>query len=219
MTRPGWLLDDFSVTLHTVASTVLVVSNNLTQAGFTLTGTNSVITGDGLVFRTNAPPDQYVITWQPVPYYVTPPAQTNTLGNSTNDLVFTGTYTFPDANHNGISDLWEQQYRGAVTPGYTGQQDGDGDGASDLAEWLAGTDPGSAASVLKLSLPQVQPNGTVRFNWPTVTGRSYRLEVSTDLHTWMGVTTATRADGTPLEATLPALDPLLPYFFRVIVTP
>ncbi len=219
VTRPGWMLDDFSVTLHTVASTVLVVSNNLAQAGFTLTGTNSVITGDGLVFRTNAPPDEYVITWQPVPYYVTPLAQTNTLGNSTNDLVFTGTYTFPDANHNGISDLWEQQYLGAVTPGYTGQEDGDGDGASDLAEWLAGTDPSSAASVLKLSLPQVQPNGTVRFTWPTVTGRSYRLYVSTDLNSWVGVTTATRADGGPLDATLPALDPLLPYFFRVIVTP
>jgi hypothetical protein len=220
VTRPGWMLDDFSVTLHTVASTVLVVSNNLAEAAFTLTGpTNSVITGGGLIFRTNAPAGEYVITWQPVPYYVTPPAQTNTLGSSTNDLVFTGLYTFPDANHNGISDLWEQQFLGAANPGYTGLGDSDGDGASDLAEWLAGTDPGNAASVLKLSLPEVLPNGTVHFTWPTVAGRSYRLEVSTNLTAWQPVTAPARSDGTPMEATLPALDPLLPYFFRVTVTP
>ena len=220
VTRPGWMLDDFTVTLHTVASTVLVVSNNLAQATFTLAGpTNSVINGAGPVFRTNAPSGQYVATWQPVPYYVTPLAQTNTLGDSTNDLVFTGIYTFPDANHNGISDLWEQQFLGAVTPGYTGQSDRDGDGASDFSEWLAGTDPGSAASVLRLSPPAVQPNGTVLFVWPTVVGHSYRLEVSTDLDSWVGVTTATRAEGGPMTATLPALDPLLPYFFRVIVAP
>ena len=220
VTRQGWLLDDFSVTLHTVASTVLVVSNNLAEASFTLAGpTNSVIAGGGLVFRTNAPAGPYVITWQPVPYYVTPPAQTNTLGDSTNDLVFTGVYTFPDANHNGISDLWEQQFFGGVNAGYTGLGDTDGDGASDFAEWLAGTDPGSAASVLKLSLPEVLPNGTVHFTWPTVAGRSYRLEVSTNLTSWQPVTDPTQSDGTPLEATLPALDPLLPYFFRVTVSP
>ena len=73
--------------------------------------------------------------------------------------------------------------------------------------------------MLRLSLPQMQANGTVRFDWPTVVGRSYRLETSIDLRAWQAVSEATRATGDPLSATLPALDPQLPYFFRVVVTP
>ena len=218
--RLGWLLDDLSVTLNTVASSEVVVTNNLAQAAFTLTGpTNLVVSGSGLAFRTNLPPGEYRITWQPVPFYATPAPQTNVLGSSTNQLVFIGAYTFADVNGNGISDAWEQQFFGTAAAGYTGLGDSDGDGASDFGEWRAGTDPKDTASRLRVSFPETQPNGTVRFQWPTTAGRLYALETSNDLAAWVRVSDLTRATGGPLTVTLPALDPRLPYFFRVVVTP
>lgn len=54
-------------------------------------------------------------------------------------------------------------------------QDLDGDGLTNLEEFLMGTDPRDLRSALR---PQVQGlgNGKVRFSWPTVVGRSYRLQ-------------------------------------------
>jgi hypothetical protein len=217
--RLGWLLDDFNVQLNTVASTSLVVSNNLAQASFILHGpTNLVVNGAGLVFRTNVPSGTYSIEWKPVPYFITPAPMTNTLGASTNALVFTGTYTFPDKNGNGISDLWETAFFGSVNPLYTGRGDTDGDGVSDLAEFIAGTSPKDSSSVFRLKDPQTLPNGTVRLEWNTVPGRSYRLEVSTNFKLWQPVTDNLTGTGSAQSTTLPALDPHLPYFFRVWVS-
>lgn len=218
--RIGWFLDDISISLNTVASSEVVVGSNLSQAAFTLTGpANLVVPGAGALFRTNLPAGSYSITWQPVEFYQTPAPQGGTLGESTNQLVFIGTYTFTDENENAISDAWEEEFVGGVLAGYDGSADRDSDGASDFDEWRAGTDPTQAASRLRLSDPQVQVNGTVRFAWPTAPGRVYALQVSNDLLNWTRVSDLIRADGTALSATLPALDPRLPYFFRVVVTP
>jgi hypothetical protein len=218
--RLGWLLDDFSVELNTVASTSIVVTNNLAQASFTIHGpTNRLVTGSGMSFRTNLPAGTYSIEWNAVPFYIAPSPQTNQLGTNVNDLVFTGTYTFPDINRNGISDLWEKQYFGSVNPLYTGRGDSDHDGVSDLEEFLAGTNPTDAASVFRLQNPETLPNGTVRLTWNTVANHAYQVEVSTNLGTWQSVTDPLIATGTSQSTTLPALDPHLPYFFRVRVSP
>ena len=218
--RLGWLLDDFSVQMNTVASSSLVVSNNLAQASFTIHGpTNLVVAGSGLKLQTNVPAGTYSIAWNPVPYYVTPAPQTNVLGTNVNALVFTGTYTFPDTNGNGISDLWEKAFFGSVNPLYTGRADTDGDGMSDQSEFLAGTNPTDPKSVFQLHPPETLANGTVRLSWDTVPGRAYRLEVSTDFKTWQAVTDLAPATTATLSTTLPALDPHLPYFFRVLVSP
>ena len=160
-----------------------------------------------------------MVAWKPVPFYTTPATRTNVLGDPTHALTFTGTYTFADVNKNGISDAWEQQFFGTVNAGYTGLGDSDGDGASDIEEWRAGTSPKDGASRLRVSLPETLSNGTVRFTWDTSAGRLYALETSNDLLAWFRVSDLTRAIGGPLSATLPALDPRLPYFFRVVVTP
>ena len=215
--RLGWLLDDIAIEMNSVPESALSVSNNLVQASFVLTGPTTV-TGEGMTLRTNVPPGEYVITWQPVPHYTTPAPQTNVLAVGT-PLTFTGRYTFSDANSNLISDAWETQHFGTVTPGYTGQADTDGDGVSDAVEWQTGTNPVEATSRLVLEEPSQMLDGRLRFEWNTATGREYAFETSNDLETWLPAATPVRATGTPLSVTLPALDPRLPFFFRVLVTP
>lgn len=215
--RLGWLLDDIAIEMNSVPESALSVSNNLMQASFVLTGP-ATVTGEGMTLRTNVPPGEYVITWQPVPHYTTPAPQTNVLSIGT-PLTFTGRYTFADANANAISDAWETQHFGTVTPGYTGQADADGDGVSDAVEWQTGTNPVEATSRLVLEEPTQLLDGRLRFEWNTATGREYAFETSNDLETWLPAAARVRATGAPLSVTLPALDPRLPFFFRVLVTP
>jgi hypothetical protein len=218
--RLGWLLDDIGIELNTVASSGVLVTNNLAQAAFTLTGPDGLtITGAGQSFRTNLPAGQYRVAWQNVPYYSTPSARTNTLGGATNVLVFTGNYRFPDVNRNSLSDFWEKAFFGSAAAGFTGRGDEDGDGVTDANEWRSGTDPTDAESRLALALPETLPNGTLGFTWPTTPGWVYWLETSNDLVTWVKVSDALRAEDTELSTSLPALDPRLPYFFRVVAVP
>src|SRR6185436_299086 len=113
------------------------ISNNLSQAGFVVSGAINQ-SGQGLSTTiTNAPLGEYVVRFFDVPYYQTPPSQTNSL-TSSNVLAFYGNYTFADSNTNGISDAWEQQFFGDVSS-RPPSRDSDGDGFSDYAEFMAGT--------------------------------------------------------------------------------
>jgi hypothetical protein len=166
---------------------------------------------------TNIPPGQYVITWQPVPFHDTPAPQTNTLVMGF-PLTVRGDYRFADANANGISDAWEVRYFGAAEDGSAGLGDHDGDGVVDRAEWQMGTVPTDPASRLLLGAPEVLPDGRVRFQWPTVSGHEYRLETSNDLTQWLPASNRARGTGSPVLVTLPALDPRIPFFFRIVVS-
>ena len=219
-TRLGWMLDDFQITMNQVAQTAVQVTNNLAAATVTIVGpTNRTAAGQGFFVQTNLPPGTYQISWSPVPYYLTPSPQTAVLGTNNSPLLIQGVYTFPDVNHNGISDLWESHDLGTILPGSTGREDSDGDGMSDFAEWEAGTDPLDSKSVLRLEVPLVQSGRPVRFTWPTVVGRQYWLETSDDFKTWVSISEKTIATGTSLSASVSALDPRIPYFFRVQVRP
>jgi hypothetical protein len=90
-----------------------------------------------------------------------------------------------DSIHDGITDAWRVAHFGNTTT--TNSQscatcDPDHDGANNLQEFLAGTDPNDPNSALRSG--SVVPNGNdlvIRF--PTVSGITYRVEYKNDLTT------------------------------------
>ena len=88
-----------------------------------------------------------------------------------------------DANGDGLPDDWEALYFGADSSKWPAPTaDSDGDGVSNRDEFLAGTNPSSAASVLKVQLANVA--GENRIVWNSLPGRTYLIQVSTDLQQW-----------------------------------
>jgi hypothetical protein len=135
---------------------------------------------------TNAPPGPYTVQFSDVAFYQTPLDQSNTLTNN-GMLTFTGFYDFLDANRNGISDAWEKYYFGSVTTNRTQFTDTDGDGMSDYAEFIAGTDPTNAASKLVFLSATLQTNDQVQLQWSAIGGRLYQVlaaPASTNLSSW-----------------------------------
>ena len=64
--------------------------------------------------------------------------------------------------------------------------DEDGDGMSDDAEEIAGTDPNDGGSVLRIDEINVS-GGSVSLQWMAVPGRDYQVEESTNLQSWQPV--------------------------------
>jgi hypothetical protein len=78
-----------------------------------------------------------------------------------------------------LSYAWAQQY-GLPTDGTADTIDSDGDGMKNWQEWIAGTIPTNAASVLQLSSPSNSLSG-MKVTWQSVSGVTYYLQRSTNL--------------------------------------
>ncbi|WP_150107698.1 choice-of-anchor J domain-containing protein [Pedosphaera parvula] len=197
----GWMIDDVSVSVPDLNSAgTIVVSKDIAQGSFSLTGPLNQ-SGQGLVtVISNAPPGQYVVHFGDVAFYQTPPNQTNTLAPSSS-LLFLGDYTFADTNHNGISDAWEQYYFGSASASRTQATDSDSDGMSDFAEFIAGTNPTNAASRLSFLSTTIQTNGLVKLEWAAIPGRTYEVLSSTNLTVWSPVTDWLQSSGSPMSYT------------------
>jgi hypothetical protein len=212
--RPGWLVDDVSISAGLVQSGRVTITNNIMEPAFALTGPVSHNGAGQVAVYSNSPPGQYVVTFGPVTFFNTPPPQTNVLvaGGS---IVFNGNYTITDANSNGIPDTWEASY-GLSNPGPA--TDTDHDGIPDGVEFIAGTNPTNALSKLTLTPPTTPTNGQVQLSWPSVSGRFYRLESSTNLGTWTPVAGWVAGNGSTQTQLLPAATNG-PAFYRVQVQP
>ncbi len=216
--RAGWVVDDISVIVTNSSNGSIQITNNLAQAGYTLTGplTRSG-TGWGTTI-TNAPFGTYVIQYSTIPYYDTPPPQTNVLAKGAG-LVFQGNYTFKDANGNGLPDAWEIHYFGSAPAGRSSAIDSDGDGASDLSEFLSGTDPKDPASLLIFSQIERLADGRLRLHWRAVSGYAYRISGSSDMANWAPYSSWIFPSTEDEVYTLPNLGAAPVLFFRIEVRP
>ena len=88
-----------------------------------------------------------------------------------------------------LSYAWAQQF-GLPTDGSADFVDSDGDGMNNWQEWIAGTNPTNATSVLIMSSPVTSksPKG-VKVIWQSVTGKTYFLQRSTNLSLPLGFST------------------------------
>jgi hypothetical protein len=98
---------------------------------------------------------------------------------------FTHPVTLPpeDADGDGLADPWELSNWGGTDVVTAANDDFDGDGSSNLSEFLAGTDPRDADSRLQIA-PLRQGQTGLDLRWPGVTGRRYRVLFSEDLKNW-----------------------------------
>lgn len=89
-----------------------------------------------------------------------------------------------DENFDGLPDDWQTRYWGTDSGNWgRANVDTDGDGANNLQEFLAGTNPADPASVLRTTiLPTAQG---YRLSWNSQPGLIYEVQVSEDLHTWI----------------------------------
>ena len=83
-------------------------------------------------------------------------------------------------NPNFSYAAWEAQYWPMGGSGGQGA-DPDGDGRTNAEEWAAGTHPNQADSILDVNVDTSAPSQIV--TWPSVPGRTYDIEWTTDLST------------------------------------
>ena len=82
-----------------------------------------------------------------------------------------------DMDHDGLPDWWEDRFGLDKNSPSDSVLDSDGDGASNLNEFLAGTDPTNAASVFRIVGLQPETED-LRLTWTTVGGKTYRVQTN-----------------------------------------
>lgn len=125
-----------------------------------------------------------------------------------------------DANNNGMPDAWETTHFGSTTnPLGAANYDWDHDGQDNLHEYLAGTTPTDPASVFKITSATMDASGKLVLRWPSVSGKSYGIQASTDLHGFQNTTDAPIAGTGGILTKSLSIGPSLNGFYRIVVIP
>jgi len=94
----------------------------------------------------------------------------------------------PDSDGDGMPDAWEQLHgldANNAAGVHGAQGDFEGDGSTNLFEYLAGSNP-LEFDLDAQPLPDIMPNldGTMTLTFPALPNRNYRIEYSDDLASW-----------------------------------
>lgn len=123
----------------------------------------------------------------------------------------------------GIPDWWRLAWfdhpTGQAGDNSRGHDDADADGATNYAEYRAGTDPLNSNSVFRISA-FAQIGGTDQISWPTVSGKSYQLQYCDNFNTgliWSNA--AASVNGTGSILTQSVSSSLLPVRLYRVGTP
>jgi hypothetical protein len=125
-----------------------------------------------------------------------------------------------DRDQDGMDDAWELANGFDPTRREDAIEDADGDGFTNLQEYLAGTNPHDPHSYLHIEGAQ-QITNRLHIRFASVLGKYYNVERTSDLVSGNWVTVARNIAGT--GSTIDISDPLLPgstnQLYRVLVVP
>jgi len=152
------------------------------------------------IYSTNYTPTKFMNT-QPIFAVVLPPES-----SKLND--------FTDRDGNGMDDFWERAHFGG--PGASPGEDPDGDGLSNIGEFLADTSPTDRSDFLKAEIECGE--GAPNITWNATDWRRYDIQKSSDMQHWTTLKTVrTKAGTAPVAAEPIDVDESQAVFYRIQV--
>lgn len=118
-----------------------------------------------------------------------------------------------DLDTDGVGDVWRMKFNAAAL---AAAADADGDGKTNADEAKAGTDPFSPTDIIKVTDLSLS-GGNVQIRWPSVIGKRYKVQSSTDLSNplnWTNATDFLDGSGSELQQSFPSAETK---FYRVAV--
>ena len=124
---------------------------------------------------------------------------------------------FIDSDADRMDDNWELAT--FATLARNGTEDFDGDGQIDLHEFISGTNPANAQSVLKIGVPDAA-SGKVTVSWQSVAGKSYRVQYQNGLGdaNWIELPGQVAATGATASAVDNPAAGASKRFYRVVIS-
>jgi hypothetical protein len=114
---------------------------------------------------------------------------TNFIGESFNSNIASSSVTPDDRDGDGMPNDWEVAHMFDPDNSSDASGDADMDGATNLQEYLAGTDPRNAASRLRLELISFTSPGEVELQLIALSNKTYTIQFRDSLTTgnWQGL--------------------------------
>jgi hypothetical protein len=118
-----------------------------------------------------------------------------------------------DSDQDGLADEWEMTWFGDLAQDKDG--DPDHDGASNAAEFRAGTNPGSDASLFQVQKIEAVLSQRMILFWKSVPGKQYQVEAANDFSpdAWQSLNTPVYATSELTSLDIPS--PAASQFYRV----